>query len=368
MLKKQFLIKDYVIFEDFCNLRCDYCGGYYNHLANFSRKGKEISISDKELKNIDNPYLKGENNISDIIEKIKSIDNLVSKYADSPIIKLSGGEIFLFPESYDLIKYFQDKYESVQILTNGVHLDFEKIKKLNQKGLYFQLSLDGHTPELNKRRVNNPIVTQKIMNSLDFLVNQGFKVEINSVLTDANTDKFEEFLKYLKNRYESKVLVFPRPVKGNPRKEFFPSKEQIKVFENIPFQEYSNILPQGEYLKVLKEVMNNKRNTPCLVPRAVLGMNYDGRINFCTCSESLPRLELDKEEDIAKFANQPLYDSIKNSVLNPCLECINQYEVVNQLLNENINLESLKGTPYTNPQAIKAIKKIKENSKNKIKI
>lgn len=363
MLKKQFLMKDYVIFEDFCNLRCDYCGGFYNHLANFSRKGEEIIISSNELKKIDNPYLRGKNNISEIIKKIKSIDNLVSKYADSPIIKLSGGEIFLFPESYDLINFFQEKYESVQILTNGTSLDHEKIKKLKQKGLYFQLSLDGHTAELNKRRVRSPIITKRIIDNLNFLVNQGFKVEINSVLTDVNTDKFEEFLKYLKNKYEYRVLVFPRPVRGDPRKKFFPTTEQIKLFEKIHFQDYSNILPPVEYFDVLKEVMNNKRNTPCLVPRAILGMNYDGRINFCTCSESLPRLELDNEKDIVKFINQPLYYSIKNSIPKPCLGCMNQYEVINQILQDNINLELLTETPYVNPKARKAIKLIKENYK-----
>jgi radical SAM protein with 4Fe4S-binding SPASM domain len=111
-----------------CNLRCQHC-----YQEDFSRE-----------KDLDWAHLK------------KVSENLLStlkEWGFSACIHLTGGEPFLKPELFTLLKHLDDhpEVEESGIITNGFFLGEEEIQTLStfSKLKKIKISLDGATPETN---------------------------------------------------------------------------------------------------------------------------------------------------------------------------------------------------------------------------
>ncbi len=338
-MKAEFVFNDQRIFDEFCNSRCKYCGGFYpsEFRLNFN-DDKTLKMPVCWQKRIrDNQNLSKRipwrPKISDFFNLGKEVLAAVGKIADYKILKLSGGEIFLYDDIVGFIESINKNYAAIQLLTNGVALTPKKIDRLAALGnVYFQISLDGVSGKTNFARNGNDTAVEKILGNIKQILKNNIGLEINCVLTKYNTNSFEIMLRYFKGA-KNFVLV-PRPVRGGPRTILDFSDDQLQDFKKLvigKYDLYSDILPPKEYLERLIDVMENgRRNWNCYVPFYVMGVDNYGDIGACTRTDDLPMIGniFDNSRKIDK-----IFKSNKNyapaSKPEPCSYCIIQYEMMN---------------------------------------
>lgn len=94
----------------------------------------------------------------------------------------------------ELIERESQYYECVQLLTNGLLLNKQNIARLaTVKNLNVQLSMDGHTLEMNQCRLKSETLNEKLLQNLDMLINNNIVTEIYCVLSKVNIEKFDIF-------------------------------------------------------------------------------------------------------------------------------------------------------------------------------
>lgn len=158
-----------------CNLRCQHC-----YQEDFSRE-----------KDLDWIHLK------------KVSDHLLStlkEWGFSACIHLTGGEPFLKPELFTLLKYLDDhpEVEESGIITNGFFLGEEKIKTLSTfpKLKKIKISLDGATPETNDS-IRGKGSFSKVIQSLFRIKDKSpFKIILMFTVMKRNFRELADFIKF----------------------------------------------------------------------------------------------------------------------------------------------------------------------------
>lgn len=350
-----FLINDFVILENICNLNCRYC-----HIK---------KVPYKRLKN--ELYINGEK--IDIVKILLNVDNILrqqNEMMDLPILKISGGEISIIPEIINVIKKYEKKYEVIQVLTNNYlpSCDFYDAMS-SMENIHFQISLDGHLFEMNRCRFLNKRQFNQTLENLKILIrNYKFPLEINCVLTNANYWGIIDYIEWLSefNRNDLKLNIFP----VNNCKKLFPPKECIPILEKIisNYENYSSILLPRTYMKELVNFINcGKRVSNCLVPYAVIGTYDTGKLDMCACSPDLPTLgnilqDFDESNSISScdFVYQNI---LKNSPhYGACINCYTPYEILSLYFKSLISDDEMKTIPfYRAEKTLNRLKLIKSN-------
>ena len=352
--RKKLLVNDYVILENICNLRCKYCK---EEKIPWKRKGDILFIEDIPMK------------ISEIIRKVNTVLEKVNVIIDTPILKVSGGEITIVPEILEWINQIKNKYETVQILTNNYLIPenfYEKI--IRMKNLHLQISLDGHTYEMNRYRFVNKKQFEKVIKNFKILMEYStIPVEINCVLSDINYRDLLNYLDWIMNFERNKLILNIFPVRG-----IKTIKVPVKAVNSlkkvlINYQYYSKILPPYPYMEELYNfVKYGERRSSCLIPYAVIGTYDTGDINLCTCSPTLPNLGNVFKDNLMEIANKihnPMFYNLLQT--NPpkyqmCRECFIHYDIINLYLKNKITDTDLKNLPfYSGTKTIQRLKYIK---------
>jgi MoaA/NifB/PqqE/SkfB family radical SAM enzyme len=304
--------------------------------------------------------------ISDFFRLGKEVLYKTDKIMDYKILKLSGGEIFLYSDLVDFIKSIHKNYTAIQLLTNALVVTPEKIKRLAQFGnVYFQISLDGIDGNTNFARNSNDLAAKRILENITCILENGMGLEINCVLTKYNTGSFKKILEYFKD-YKNFVIV-PRPVRGGPRSILDFNKKQIRDFKKIVIDEYDNyknILPPKKYIERLISVMENGyRGVNCFVPFYVIGSDNYGNISTCTRADDLPLIGnvfTDSIKIAETFKDHKNYRP--SSRLEPCSYCIIQYEMMNLYTEGLIDKKEMQKIPsFKIPGVMDRIDEIKKN-------
>lgn len=339
-MKQRFVFNDQLILDEFCNLKCKYCGGFFpsEFELRHDSTGK-IFMPESWKKEISgNDYLSSRISsrpvVGDFFDLANDVLSEIDSIADFKILKISGGEIFLYKDIVNFVKKIHKNYTAIQLLTNGLALSSDKIRELGKLGnVYFQISLDGVTAVTNYARSNEEQILKKILKSIELILAQGMGLEINCVLTKYNTGQFEEMLKCF-NDSSSNLVIVPRPVRGQPKDSLNFDKQQVIDFEKIvieKYDHYSKILPAKQYMERLVFLMKNGvRNWNCYVPFYVLGVNNYGDVSTCTCAGDLPKIGSifsGKKKICDNIGSLKNYNpSIR---YKPCSYCITQYEMFN---------------------------------------
>lgn len=171
----------YMVMTQNCNLRCKYCNQW-----NMPRV-QEILAPPK---------------IDAAINIIKCwIDN-----GDSVSVVLFGGEPLL-PATKPSVSYLFDKLrkidiDSVEVITNGTMIQFFKRILLENKDLIngFQITLDGPREIHNNRRIfpNNQGTFDKIVENINWLLENGFYVTSLTVVDNENINYLPELARFYK--------------------------------------------------------------------------------------------------------------------------------------------------------------------------
>jgi MoaA/NifB/PqqE/SkfB family radical SAM enzyme len=234
-----------------CNLACQYC-------RTSSLSEKKVFKDDKDLIN---KYIKGITN--------------VSRYVDAVMFKTSGwGEITQLPGYKRLFHHAREiGYEVLQLITNGtVRFTERNLEELNNLGYFsIQISIDGLTASENIYR--EPKALRRILYNLELSLEIGIPIEINTVLSDANTMSLKPFFDYLlclREKYNTQLVCVPRRVRVKPSLNNFshlPKSNMFDELENIMVNSYSTyecIFPPKEYLLgLIYYLRNDERYWKC---------------------------------------------------------------------------------------------------------
>ncbi len=343
---------DQRVVDEGCNLACGYCApsGFPMRL---DREGQAHMPEGWRETVIDlpvvNEVLPKNPQLTDFVALGSKAIEAVRSQADVKILKLSGGEITLYPKLVEYIKDVHQNYEAVQILTNGLKLTAEQIDAFGEMGnIFFQISLDGTTTATNRARTPNGRLTEKVMGNIRYVAEKGIPMEINCVLTSHNTGSIDTVLDDLKGLGD--IIVVPRPVRGDGRKLMNFTAEQLEAFKAVVlgrFEEYRSILPPKPYLERLVGMMENGvRADRCYVPFFVQGVDNYGTAEMCSCGGNLPRLGnvLDSENEVFdKHREGTNYDP--GGGHDDCSYCMTQYEIMNLYVEGKIDRDDMLRIP-----------------------
>jgi MoaA/NifB/PqqE/SkfB family radical SAM enzyme len=365
------IINDLVIHEDICNSNCEYClldGSKLKSERTIVREDGVLQFKKKDKNTLS--YSKG----SIFYEKLNRMLDIMEENFDIPILKISGGEIFLVNGIIDLFEDRASHYTVLQALTNGTLLNEEKVARMAEiKNLQVQFPLDGHTLDMNQCRVGTEKFQERLLRNLDLLIKYHIPVEINCVLTKRNISNITDYLDFML-KYAGKLTLFFLPVRFKPAQDLFPSKEQIKDFHVIldNYDKYSSILPPRVYIDEVYKYMNNfKRELSCAIPLTIIQSFDDGFITPCanrwtTVMGNL--LEDEPKKALDQFNNSKIYDLLLNTNEKEkvyfCKKCFTPYDILNFYLTDMITVDELNSLKLFNSTHVNQnLLKIKESMK-----
>lgn len=336
-------INDLVIKEDICNMHCKYClTGTSEFKDSESAKVKTHTLQ----------YSEG----SELQKNMDTVTESIFNAFGISILKISGGEILLVKGIMDYIRKQAPKYKKIQVLTNGVLLTPDLLSQMKEiKNICIQISIDHHTVEGNEYRTPSLNKLQRILDNLDHAVQSGIPVEINCVLHDKNTHLLIGFADYLM-KYKGHFTLFPFPVRGKNKHDFYPSASQLSGIEELinRYAEYQEILPPKAYLKyLLRFLQNGEREIPCIFPKVAIGSFDDGNITPCAnyWFSSLGNVLSEEPQTVFNNMNiDRIYDILTHDRLRPieCSQCFTPWEVLNLYAIGKITVDDLKKLPLYN--------------------
>lgn len=316
-----FLMNDMVIEEQLCQMRCSYClTEEYNLLMN---------VPDARLRLT-----------TDWRSDWHSVLDAYHEQVDAPVLRISGGEFFWLRASTEFIAECCQRYETVQIITNGVFLNSQRLSALAGMGnAKLNISLDGHTPELNRHRLppRQRHLYGLIMRNLDAAVEAGIEVDIQSVLTDANYAGQVDFAEFLKERYDKRVTLFFFPVRGQVARRMGPPPGHYLMPLVERYAEFSGVLPPKAYVEHLAEqVKTGIRTLPCAVPATMAQLFGNGEVSACPHAWVKPmgNVTADHRVLLNTYAAHQHYDLFLNDRprFEFCKDCATPSDLVNLYL------------------------------------
>lgn len=109
-------------------------------------------------------------------------------------ILISGGELFVRPDAFELIEYARGLGLCVHIFTHGGRLDGKGARRLADLGVAsVQLSIYSHRPEVHDAITRRPGSHQRTWATLEALVGHGVLVKVACVVMEQNRDDVPEF-------------------------------------------------------------------------------------------------------------------------------------------------------------------------------
>ena len=149
IVKSRTIYQDQRVAEEFCNFRCDYCGGFYptEYSLKKDKKGN-LSVPEEWIKKIDllpeeaKQYFENGSKMENFYKLCFAILERTKDFLSADILKISGGEITTNENLIDFIRKIHKNYLSVQILSNGFNIEDKDIKEYKKiRNISFQISL-----------------------------------------------------------------------------------------------------------------------------------------------------------------------------------------------------------------------------------
>ncbi|MCL9657757.1 radical SAM protein [Pseudomonas protegens] len=348
----QLLGNDLVINEDSCNLGCTYCLTGQSNMKS-SHEGKLI---------FQPPVHDVYSQDSDLGRRLQTIVERVNRTFKPPLLKLTGGEIFIIKGIMSFIESMSPLHEVLIVQTNGLPLTRDKVRRLAQLGnVVVQISLDSSNYQGNSYRVLSPRIHEMIMERIAMVLEAGLPLEVYGVLNDRSAPYMREFVEWCSGFADNPPQLFPFPVRG-------PDSEKFKVRpEQYPFidalfelrERYPQILPPKAYLDRLSSFYHQGRRTwRCHLPRLVLSTFSDGVATPCPniwFHNMGNVLEQDWNKALAPVNRSPFYQLLlaERPRLDACKGCFTPWDTLSLYFEDAISLDELCRAPSYAPQAVR---------------
>jgi radical SAM protein with 4Fe4S-binding SPASM domain len=121
------------------------------------------------------------------------IKRLLKEMADAGvfILTLSGGEIFLRKDFFEILEYARSLTFCIKLKTNAVLIREAQAARLRDLGVEsIQISIYSHRPEVHDAITKVPGSLRRSINAIRFLRSQGLKVVIGNVLMTQNMQDY----------------------------------------------------------------------------------------------------------------------------------------------------------------------------------
>jgi len=165
-----------------CNLKCVHC--YINE-----RRTNELSTG-RILRLVDEMY------------ELKTLH-----------FTLSGGELFLRPDLFEIIEYARSRKFAVRIKTSGTLIEEGHCAKLRELGIMqAEISIYSMDEAVHDAVTKVPGSFRKAMSAIEALGNHGVRVRVNYTVTKPNAGNFRDVIDYFKERgieVSTGTIVFP---------------------------------------------------------------------------------------------------------------------------------------------------------------
>lgn len=222
-----------------CNLNCGYCC-----------VESENSLKFKDLN----------------FKEVKKMIDIILKNLRPNIINLSGGEVFLRKDIYEIISYIRDNFDGhLKISTNGTLIKDEKIDFLVKNIDSIDISLDGYNEETVSIERGQGVFT-KVLNLISNLKNKNFNNIQISLVESKKTELYVEKFKQLANKLgvKSSIRVFSSFGRGKNNSDYLYDDKDVEFFTNKIETSF-----RLDYVDVCRAGINS------------IFINYDGVIYLC---------------------------------------------------------------------------------------
>lgn len=262
VMKKDKLDFVSIFFCSRCNLNCIHCG------YGFANKTKKDELP-----------------VSYFVKALKE-----AKELGASSVNITGGEIFIRPDCFELLDAAYSLGYNINIETNGVLLNEKDIEKLKQYGarLRVALSVDGINKQTHER-IRGKGTFDKTMNVIKALSQSEVKVRVNTVMQQFNKDQIPDMAKYFVENLGIGFRLLPSILEQETK----DSCNCIKL--EVPFVDIENTLNNFMYdfMRKHKDKDISLSMNVALVPLDIenymlcpwgknsLGISYDGTISLC---------------------------------------------------------------------------------------
>lgn len=278
-IKKQ--IKTYlrIIVSERCNLKCVYC----------HHEGRIDSLIGKEISN------NSSFNLDSVLEK--AVKCGISK------VKISGGEPLLFPNVLQICKNYQDAFDDIGFTSNGTRIIplQSELEKIKGSKISFNISLNSLIPK-RYEEITGKDELSNVKKGIEYLVDNGFKVKINSVITSKNVDEMEQLISYAARLgIEIKLL------------DLFNIGAEMEDFQHVSVAEIKSQIMQlyrkneSDFIQVNDYFSVNVLGTKVLIPRRVYSANCQMNCKKYPCAEGLFGIRLYEDYSCAYCFDGEVY-------------------------------------------------------------
>ncbi|WP_081838576.1 mycofactocin radical SAM maturase [Thermogemmatispora carboxidivorans] len=147
-------------------------------------------------------------------------------------IHFGGGEPFMYPGIWRVLERCRERDLVMCVSTNGTLITPERARRLAAlEPIYFQVSLDGATPETNDR-IRGQDAFRRAMRGLERLAAEGLSLTVNSVLTRYSFPELDRLYE-IAGSFGAKLRVTRLRPSGRGRavwEELHPTREQYRSF------------------------------------------------------------------------------------------------------------------------------------------
>lgn len=366
---------DLVINEDSCNLSCQYCLTGQSNMKDQHRLQLIFQPPQRDT------YAPG-------TELADRIDNVADRLRDRfrlPLLKVTGGEIFIVRGIMDFLAQQAPKYEVLVVQTNAMLVRDEHLEQFRSWGnVVLQISLDSHLPYGNSYRTVSETQHDKLVAAVERILGSGVQTEIYTVLNDRSVTELEQFAGWLA-AFDAAPICFPFPVRGPDAEDFQVRPEQIALIERFAarYDDFRAALPPRAYLnRLLRFYREGRRNFRCHLPRLVVSTFSDGVVTPCpniwftdmgnvltgatqrTRGAAVPAPEDAPQGTdpsgatvLNRVGETPLYQALlaPRPRLKACHGCFTPWDTLSMYFDDEITLDELCAAPTYSPAAIREL-------------
>lgn len=153
-------------------------------------------------------------------------------------VSLTGGEILLRKDLFDIIEIARDLHMRVILLSNGTLLDREKVERLaNAYIAQFSTTLFSLNEETHDFITGEHGSLKKLLNGLQLLKEKGIRVMVKTPLMSVNKNDFRDVKKYCEENgfeFSASSLIFSK-LDGDesPLNLRIPQNELISILQEL---------------------------------------------------------------------------------------------------------------------------------------
>lgn len=264
-----------------CNERCKHC-----YISSFEHKG--LSTDD----------LKG------VIFQFRKLGGLN--------LSFTGGEIFLRPDLFELIKYARSLYLRVFLLTNGTLIDEDVAKRLKELNVAeLSISLYSMDEAIHDEVTGVKNSLKRTLRGISFASKYNIPIVIKTPIMTINKDSYRDVKKFCdENNYEfiASALIFSKNDGCEKPKELNVSGEELKkvlkdIKEYEPIGQLNNFDEACGSLKYTISIDSLGNIYPCNSFYYKLGNIKEMTLDNVWKSEKLKKVQNIMKSDLKKCNN-----------------------------------------------------------------